>query len=75
MLPAQLAPILTGLIISGVMSCIVSGVATFRALGLHEGFLWSWVASWLASWVVAFPSVLVVAPLARRIVARVVKKA
>jgi hypothetical protein len=75
MLPARLAPILTGLIISGVMSFIVSGVAMFRALGMHDGFVWSWTASWLASWAVAFPSVLVVAPLARGIVARVVKKA
>ena len=51
------------------MSCIVSGIATARALGLDPGFLLNWGTSWLTSWAVAFPTVLVVAPLARRLVA------
>jgi hypothetical protein len=74
MLSPRFAPILTGLILSGVMSLIVSGVSTFRALGLHEGFLASWGGAWLPSYAVAFPSVLVVAPLARRIVAGLVRQ-
>jgi hypothetical protein len=69
MIPARFAPVLFGLILSGLMSCVVSGIATFRALGLHEGFLTQWMASWAISWLIAFPTVLVVAPLARKIVA------
>ena len=70
MIPARFAPILFGFILSGLMSCIVSGIATLRALGPVPDFLGFWGASWLTSWGVAFPTVLVVAPLARRIVAR-----
>jgi hypothetical protein len=74
MLPPRLAPVLTGLLLSGVMSFIVSGTATLRSLGLHEGFMGSWIAAWLPSYAVAFPAVLVAAPMARRIVARMVRQ-
>jgi hypothetical protein len=69
MFPARFAPVLFGFILSGLMSLVVSGIATFRALGLQPGFPGDWAASWLFSWAVAFPTVLVVAPLTRRLVA------
>jgi Protein of unknown function (DUF2798) len=68
MIPARFAPILFGLILSGLMSCIVSGLATARALGLQDAFLGHWIGSWIVSWAVAFPTVLIVAPVTRRIV-------
>lgn len=70
MIPARFAPILFGFILSGLMSCIVSGIATFRALGDEQAFVDAWMASWMFSWAAAFPTVLVVAPMARRIVVR-----
>ena len=70
MIPARFAPILFGFILSGLMSLIVSGIATFRAIGLAEGVFGLWISAWLASWLVAFPCVLVVAPFTRRLVAR-----
>ncbi|QUJ78082.1 DUF2798 domain-containing protein [Sulfitobacter albidus] len=72
MIPARFAPVLFGLILSGLMSCIVSGIATFRAMGLVEGVGAAWLGAWLFSWVVAFPTVLFVAPMTRRLVARLV---
>lgn len=75
MLPARLAPALFGLILSGLMSLIVSCFATWRAIGLVEGFVGTWLQSWLGSWVIAFPAVLVVAPMARRLVARLTRPA
>lgn len=74
MIPARFAPILFGLILSGLMSLIVSGLSTLRALGLVEGVFGLWMGNWAASWAVAFPTVLVVAPLTRRIVGRLVAK-
>lgn len=53
------------------MSCIVSGVVTFKALGLPPDFIGLWLNSWVFAWLVAFPSALVAGPLARKIVARV----
>jgi hypothetical protein len=73
MIPARFAPVLFGLILSGLMSMVVSGIATFRALGAHEGFLANWAGSWAVSWAIAFPTVLVVAPITRRIVAKLTR--
>jgi hypothetical protein len=69
MIPARFAPVLFGLILSG----LVSGVATYRALGLPPGFVMAWTGAWLLSWAVAFPTVLVIAPFTRRIVAALTK--
>jgi Protein of unknown function (DUF2798) len=68
MIPARFAPVLFGLILSGLMSCVVSGIATARALGLHDGFMGAWAGSWAVSWAIAFPTVLIMAPFTRKIV-------
>ncbi|CAG1019288.1 hypothetical protein BURC_04161 [Burkholderiaceae bacterium] len=72
MLPKKLAPALFGLILSGVMSLLVSGISTYRAVGFAETYASVWTGAWLAAWLVAFPVALVVAPLARRAVALLV---
>ncbi|WP_339948566.1 DUF2798 domain-containing protein [uncultured Albimonas sp.] len=73
MIPARYASVLFGLILSGLMSLMVSGIATLRAAEtLDAGFPALWLGAWLTSWAVAFPAVLVVAPLTRRLVARLV---
>jgi uncharacterized protein DUF2798 len=69
----RFAPILFGLLLSGLMSFVVSGIATFRNAGLIEGFFSLWVGAWVPSWLIAFPVVLIVAPLARRLVGLLVK--
>ena len=66
----RFAPILFGFLLSGLMSLVVSGIATVRAVGLVDGF----PALWMSSWLVAFPTVLVVAPLVRRLVAGIVRE-
>lgn len=73
MIPARLEPVAFGLVLSGLMSFIVSGISTIRAAGLLEGLPGLWLGAWVMSWLVAFPVVLVVAPLARRIVHRLVR--
>lgn len=72
MLPKKFAPVLFGLLLSGMMSLLVSGVATWRAIGLDPGFVSGWVSAWLLAWPIAFPAVLLAAPLARRAVNRLV---
>ncbi|MFY8105286.1 MAG: DUF2798 domain-containing protein [Elstera sp.] len=73
---ARLAQVTFGLLLSGMMSCVVSGIATARALGLAEtfadfgAFFGTWMGAWVVSWAIAFPTVLVVAPFVRKIVAR-----
>jgi hypothetical protein len=69
-IPARYGTMLFGFVLSGLMSLLVSGIATVRAVGLAEGVVGLWLGNWLSSWVVAFPAVLIVGPVARRLVAK-----
>lgn len=74
-LPPKAAPIVFGFLVSCLMSFIVTGIATLNALSLaHEHFMQTWLSSWLQSWAVAFPVILFVAPAARAMLGRLVKK-
>jgi hypothetical protein len=75
MIPRKFEPYLFGLVLSGLMSFVVAGISTFRAVGLVEDFAGLWVGAWLTAWLVAFPIVLFVAPLARRVVHRLLAPA
>jgi hypothetical protein len=68
-LPAKAAMWLLPLILTGFMTIIVSGISTARAVGFGPATANLWFASWIWSWAVAFPTMLVVMPLARRLVA------
>lgn len=72
-MPARLAPAMFGFILSGFMSFAVSCIATLRNAGLVDGFFGLWVSAWLPSWAFAFPVVLVVAPITRRLVGLMVE--
>jgi hypothetical protein len=74
-MPARFAPVLFGFVLSALMSFIVSGIAIARNAGFAPDFLGLWIGAWLPSWLIAFPVVLVVAPLARRLVGLLVRSA
>jgi hypothetical protein len=63
-----------GLLLSGFMSLVVSGISSFHALGWRAvadqplASFSTWMAAYLPSWLVAFPLVTFAAPMARRIV-------
>lgn len=73
MFPARFAPVLFGFFVSCLMSFIITFVATLKAVGLGEDFLGIWMGAWVFSWMVAFPTILFVAPLARKLVARLTR--
>jgi hypothetical protein len=73
MIPAKFAPLLFSFFLPIIMSCVVSGVATLKAAGLSDDFTALWAAAWCKSWIVTFPTILVVAPLTRRFVARITR--
>jgi hypothetical protein len=49
-----------------------SAVATLINAGWTTGFVATWPYAWGASWLMAFPSLLLVLPIVRRIVAAIV---
>ena len=71
-LPSRYAGFVLPFIISILMSCIVSGVATFHSIGITPDFLSIWMSGWGFSWMIAFPALLVVLPIARRLAMMVV---
>ena len=73
MIPRKYAPMLFGLMLSGVMSLLISGIATLRVVGLASGFVGAWASAWTMAWGVAFPTVLLVAPRVRRVVDQLIR--
>lgn len=67
-LPARYAAILSPLVLSLLMTFIVSLISTLKSLGFHPALPAIWLAAWGLSWLVAFPTLLLVLPVVRRIV-------
>jgi hypothetical protein len=58
------------LLLAGVMTRIVSGLATTLNVGLPPDFAQRWLRGWLTTWAIAFPVRLAVRPFAQRVVGR-----
>lgn len=71
--PKHWAGILTPLLLSLLMTCVVSAISVLRAHGFEGGFFLVWPSAWGMSWLVAFPVLLLVLPLVRRMVAAMVR--
>lgn len=69
-IPARYAPILFGALLSMIMVAVVSAFVLAINQGLHHGFLAQWARSCMTTWPMAFATVTVVAPLVRRLVAK-----
>lgn len=65
--------VLLPLFVSIIMSCLVSGISTFRSAGFSDAFLDIWMGNWAVSWMVAFPILLFVLPMAKRLTALIVE--
>lgn len=74
-LPARYTLPVTGFFLTAIMTFVISGISTLMALGPTQAMLAAWPPAWLTSWVFAFPTVLIVLPLVRRLVARLVASA
>jgi hypothetical protein len=72
MIPARYSQALFGLILSGLMSCIVTCVASIKAVGLGPHTFGAWMSAWSLSWPIAFAVVLVAAPRVRKLVGKLV---
>lgn len=55
-------------ILALLMTFVVSGISTFKAIGLPPGFVREWMVAWLFSYVVAFPVLLMILPVVRKVV-------
>lgn len=62
------------LLLSGFMSFIMSGAITFINLGLAEHFTKIWLHAWLVAYAIAFPTILLVFPFARKLAMKIASK-
>lgn len=72
-LPARYAGLVMPLVLSILMTFLVSGGSTLKGLGLFGFTFGGWMSAWGLSWLIAFPALLLVLPLVRRIVALLVE--
>lgn len=68
-IPARYSNLLFGAILSAIMVTVVSGAVVFVTEGLGPEFPAHWFTGFATAWPIAFPTVLVVAPWVRKIVA------
>ena len=59
---------------ASLMTFIMSGVVSFVNMGLVDNFLHIWAGAFVKAFVVAFPSVLIVVPIVRRLVKKIVRE-
>lgn len=71
-LPRKLENFAFALLLSGIQTLIISGISTAMAAGLSADFPLMWVKAYFSSWIIAFPGVLVIAPMVRRILKRII---
>lgn len=72
-LPARYNATILPAILSGLMTLIISFITTFANLGLGDLFLQKWLSAWIFSWLIAFPTLVVLLPIVRKLVANFVE--
>lgn len=68
--PVRYAPLLFSGLLSSIMVAIVSAFVLLTNQGWSATFPADWLRSCLTTWPVAFPTVAIVAPFVRKVVAR-----
>ena len=62
------------LLLSGFMSFIMSGAITLINLGYIDQFIGIWLHAWVVAYAIAFPTILLVFPFARKLAMRIASK-
>lgn len=72
-LPVRYFQQVFGLFMALFMSFLMSGAITALNIGFPPDFTGRWMHSWSIAFVIAYPTILVVAPVARRIALKLVE--
>lgn len=74
MIPEKFTPLVFSFFMALLMSCFMSLVITVFNVGFIDGLVYVWLKAWCFAFFVAFPTVVVVSPVVRKLVALVIKK-
>jgi hypothetical protein len=73
-IPKRFIPFLFPLLLSGFMTLIITGISIFKVLGMNTvianpmKFLQLWLNAYISAWLIAYPVLLLVIPVVRRLV-------
>jgi hypothetical protein len=70
-LPASYAFWVMPQVLSAMMSGVVSFIATLKSVGVVPNIVALWLGAWQVSFLIAFPTLMLVLPVVRRLVALV----
>lgn len=73
MIPGKYTAVVFAFFMSMLMAFVMSAVLTLLNLGFIPDFFGRWMRAFLVAWVFAFPAVMVLAPIARKIVMKLVQ--
>lgn len=74
MISSKYLPIVQSFLLSGFMSFIMSGIITFINLGVVDGFVGIWLKAFGFAFVIAFPTIMLVFPVARKLAMKIASK-
>lgn len=72
-LPRRFGALVTPFLLSLLMTCVVSAISVLKTQGPGPEAIGAWPTAWLVSWLVAFPVLLLMSPLVRRLTGLVVE--
>jgi len=73
MIPRKFQPIVFAFFMGLLMSCLMSFVVTTFNVGLVDNLIALWLKAWAVAFSVAFPTIIVVAPVVRKLTALALK--
>ncbi|MDO7209496.1 DUF2798 domain-containing protein [Acinetobacter nosocomialis] len=73
-LPPKALNILIPFFLTFIMSGVISVISVIKSIGINTALIDIWLPTWLYSWTVAFPTALIVLPLAKKFSLLFVKK-
>lgn len=74
MISSKYLPLVQSFLLSGFMSFIMSGIITFINLGFIDGFTLIWLRAWIFAFAIAFPTILLVFPFAKKLAMKIACK-
>ena len=69
-IPKRYSPLVFAVLLTGLMTLVISGVATAINVGFPSDFLGRWLRAWLPNWAIACPVLLLVRPYVQRLTER-----
>lgn len=74
MIPKKYEHVVFPFLMALFMSCIMSFVISVMNAGFASNIVIIWLKAWMGAFVVAFPTILVVGPIVRRLTAKLIKQ-